>query len=76
MNEAQYNLISPLQFYWQNLEQTGNLTNINEMELHIMKSVHDEILGVKTNISCKNCVLEMVQFLGARFKKYEQTRTA
>lgn len=72
MNQQQYDLIRPYKYYWESLQKNGSLENIPASVLIIFASVQDEILNVKTKISCKNCVIEMIQFLGTKVKKYEQ----
>ena len=73
MNRNQYNLVEPHRYYWEALEKTGSLDNIPESVLLTFQNVAGQILDVKYNLACKNCVIEMIQFLGLRFKKYEQS---
>lgn len=67
----QFNRLTPFYSYWDSLKKTGSVSNLQDHEKHIMNDVHFELLGIRSKLSCNNCVLEMLTYVYMQYDKFK-----
>lgn len=76
LNEDQYNALKPIKWVWDSLRSNGSVSGLQHSEKELMNSIHFELLGTKSNLSCSSCVIELITFIFIQLDKYEQRTKA
>ncbi len=73
MNIDQYNRLKPLCPYWQSLKTSGSVSGIQTNDVAIMNQVHFELLGIRQNITCSNCITELITYVFIQYDKFNNS---
>ncbi len=69
-NKEHHERLKPLEHYWITFKKSGTVLNIEPKDIDVIAGVQDECLGVKTNMSCNNCVAEAFKYVFIQFDKF------
>lgn len=71
LTQEQFDRLTPYVWYWNSLKQSGSITGMQEQEKSVINDIHFELLGVKHNITCPNCIIEMVTYVYRQYDKFK-----
>lgn len=72
--EEHYIKMKRYEHLYKEYEQTSSVVRLDHNLLEIMQDVHFALFGIRTNLSCYNCILELFQITFQIFRKYEANK--